>query len=128
MAILRIFIVSLLAAVLACALASRVLYGPIERASFILLPFILMGSLFLLAPAYGAAKEADLALRIRYVRLLLFGAIAGALLLGTIGIRTGPAQGALIGAFYGATTAVFWMLLHFVTKRFNRRVQNLKYR
>jgi hypothetical protein len=116
-AILRILIVSLLAAVSACAAASLILFGFIERASFAPMIFTLMGSVFLLAPGYAAAREAGLPRPIRYALLLLIGAVAGALMLGVISLVTDPLQGALMGAFYGSTTAVCWIVLHFGGKK-----------
>jgi hypothetical protein len=49
--IVRILLVSVLAAVGACGVASLILDGSVDRFSFIPLPFTLIGALLLLAPA-----------------------------------------------------------------------------
>ena len=115
MPVVRILLVSVLAAVSACGAASLILYGSIDRWSFIPLLFTGLGSTLLLAPAYGALKERGMPLAGRYLLLLLLGAAAGAIILGFISI--GNLEGALLGGFYGVTTAACWIALHFTSNR-----------
>ncbi|VVS99176.1 membrane hypothetical protein [Sphingomonas sp. EC-HK361] len=110
MAFLRIMLVSILAAVAACAIASLILFGNIERASFIPLMFVLPGSLFLLATAYGALAEQGRPMIWRYAALIAIGVVGGGLMLGFI--SSGDGKNTAIGSFYGLTTALCWIVLH----------------
>ena len=113
---LRILIVSVLAPVAACVVASLILYGTVDRFSFLPFIFAFMGSCLLLAPAYGLLSERGVPLAGRYVLLVIEGAIAGAIMLGLV-------SGAVVmGAFYGLTTAMCWVALHFMTKRVTPKV------
>jgi hypothetical protein len=109
-------LVSLAAALFACPLASLLLFGEVGDGVFLPFPFTLMGSLLLLATGYGAAREAQLPESTRYLRLVIIGAVAGALMLGVGGVlsQTYPFLLAGIGAAYGLTTAVCWIALHLV--------------
>lgn len=115
MAVVRILLVSILAAVAACVAASLILFGYLNRWSFVPLIFALPGSVLLLAPGYAALKERGLPIMSRYLSLLALGAVAGALMLGFVSMLN--AEGALLGGFYGATTAASWIALHFASKR-----------
>lgn len=120
MALVRILLVSVMAAVAACVAASLILYGYVARVSFGPLIFTLLGSLLLLAPGYAALKERGMPVISRYLLLLPLGAVAGALMLGIISI--GEARAALLGGFYGLTTAVFWIILHLASRGASRNL------
>ena len=115
MAFLRILVVSLLASIAACMAGSLILYGYVDRGSYIALPFALLGSILLLAPGYAALKERGIPIVGRYLLLIPLGAVAGTLMLGFISM--GDVASVLVGGFYGATTAVLWIILHFISKR-----------
>lgn len=56
----------------------------------------------------------------RYLRLLLVGAVGGAIMLAIISLGASPGEGALYGAAYGAITAICWIALHFATREIGR--------
>ncbi|WP_165357518.1 hypothetical protein [Sphingosinicella sp. CPCC 101087] len=114
MAFMRIVLVSVLAAVAACAVASLILFGSIERASFIPLMFAVPGSLLLLATADGALAEQGRPLIWRYAALVAIGVVGGGLMLGFI--SSGDGKNIAIGSFYGLTTALCWIALHVLTR------------
>lgn len=114
MPILRLLLVSVLAAVSGCAAASLIFYGTIDRSSFIPLLFTVPSAILLLAPAYGGLKERGMPLLGRYLLVLLLGAIAGAMMLGFIFLHP---EGAMLGGGYGLVTAVCWIILHFASRR-----------
>lgn len=114
MAFLRIMLVSILAAVAGCAIASLILFGNIERASFIPLMFALPGSLLLLATAYGTLAEQGRPMIWRYGALIAIGVVGGAMILGFI--SSGDGKNTAIGSFYGLTTALCWIVLHALTQ------------
>lgn len=114
MAVLRIVFVSVLAAIAACAIASLILFGDVQRASFIPLMFALPGSLLLLSTAYAALAERGRPMVWRYAALTVVGAVGGGLMLGFI--SSGDSKYAAIGSLYGSTTAVCWIALHALTR------------
>ena len=114
MAVLRIIFVSTLAAVAACAIASLILYGNVERASFIALMFALPGSHLLLATTYAALAERGRPMVWRYAALIVIGAVGGGLMLGFI--SSGDGKNTAMGSFYGLTTALCWIALHALTR------------
>lgn len=114
MAFLRTMLVSILAAVAACVIASMILFGNIERASFIPLMFALPGSLLLLATAYGALAEQGRPMIWRYAALIAIGVVGGGMVLGFI--SSGDGKNTAIGSFYGLTTALCWIVLHALTR------------
>lgn len=120
MAFVRILFVSVLAAIAGCAVSSIILFGELARISFAPLVFTLMGSVFLLAPAYGAARQAGQSLARRYLRLLLVGAVGGAIMLAIMSLGTSPGEGALYGVVYGVITATCWIVAHFATRKIGR--------
>ena len=119
---LRIVLVSVLAAVAACAVASLILFGNIERASFIPLMFALPGSLLLLATAYAALAEQGKSVGWRYAALIAIGVIGGGLMLSFI--SSGDGKNTAIGSFYGLITALCWITLHALTRRWARSTIN----
>ncbi|MFN3944977.1 MAG: hypothetical protein ACK4K7_08605 [Allosphingosinicella sp.] len=114
MAFMRIVLVSVLAAVAACAVASLILFGNIEGASFAPLMFALPGSLLLLATAYAALAEQGRPLIWRYAALIAIGVVGGGLMLGFI--SSGDGKNTALGSFYGLTTALCWIALHALTR------------
>jgi hypothetical protein len=112
--VVRILFVSIAAAAVGSAIASLILWGYVDKYTFIALPFALVGSCLLLAPAYGWARENGLAIEWRYITLLLSGAIAGGLFLTFISLDIEKAP---MGALYGFATAVCWVVIHFLTKQ-----------
>ena len=114
MALLRIVSVSIVAAVAACAIASLILFGNVERASFIPLMFALPGSLLLLATAYAALAERGRPMIWRYAALIMIGAIGGGLMLGFV--SSGDGKYTAMGSLYGLTTALCWVALHALTR------------
>jgi drug/metabolite transporter (DMT)-like permease len=122
MVVLRIAFVSTLAAVAACAIASLILFGNVERASFIPLMFALPGLLLLLATAYAALAERGRPVVWRYAALIVIGAIGGGLMLGFV--SRGDSKNAAMGSFYGITTALCWIALHAQTQRRARPTVN----
>jgi hypothetical protein len=122
MAVMRILLVSILAAIAACAVASLILFGNIERASFIPLMFALPGSLLLLATAYGALAEQGRPLIWRYAALVTIGVVGGGVMLGFI--SSGDGKNTAIGSFYGLTTAVCWIILHALSRSWARPAVN----
>lgn len=126
MTLLRILFVSILAALAACPIASLILSGTIERASFVPLVFALPGSL-LLTTAYGKLSEQGYPLHYRYVALVTIGLIVGGLMLGFISSNDGTYLA--LGSFYGAMTALCWIALHAATRpRARRAVDGFKAR
>jgi len=118
MVFIRIMLVSILAAVAACAIASLILFGNIERASFFPLMFALPGSLLLLPTAYMALADQGRPLIWRYVALVAVGGVGGGVMLGVT--SGGDGKNAAIGAFYGLTTAVCWITLHALSRSWAR--------
>ena len=114
LAFLRIVLVSILAAVAACAVTSMLLFGNIESASFFPLIFALPSSLLLLATTYAALAEKGRPILWRYAVLILVGVIGGGLMLGFI--SNGDPKSAATGSLYGVTTALCWILLHALTR------------
>jgi len=108
--------VSIIAAFVACAVTSLILFGSIDRSSFAPLGFAIPGSLFLLATAYAALKEAGRSLIWSYAALTIIGAAGGSLMLGFISI--GHLESTVIGGFYGLMTALCWIALHALTRKF----------
>jgi Na+-transporting NADH:ubiquinone oxidoreductase subunit NqrB len=117
MALIRIALISLAAALAGCAAGSILIFGELGRASFVALPFTCIGSLLLLAPLYAAARESGVAIGPRYARLLVAGTLVGGLMLGFVFVATDPLGGAAMGSAYGALTATCWTALHALTKR-----------
>ncbi len=122
MAVMRILLVSIFAAITGCAIASLILFGNIEQASFIPLMFALPGSLLLLATTYGALAEQGRPLIWRYTALVAVGVIGGGVMLGFI--SSGNGKNAAIGSFYGLTTAVCWIALHALSQWWTRPAAN----
>ena len=114
MAILCIIFVSTLAAVAACAILSLILYGNVERASFVAVIFALPSSLLLLATTYAALAERSRPIVWCYAALIVIGALGGGLMLGFISI--GGGKNTAIGSIYGLTTALCWIALHAPTR------------
>lgn len=117
MAVIRLVLISLAAALAGCSAGSILLFAELNRTSLVALPFTCMVSLLLLMPFYAAAREAGVALGGRYARLLVAGGVAGALFAGFIFLATNPLKGAAIGSSYGALTAICWITIHAATKR-----------
>lgn len=122
MPVMRILLVSILAAIAACAIASLILFENIERASFIPLMFALPGSLLLLATAYGALAEQGRPLIWRYAALVAIGVVGGGVMLGVI--SSGDGKNTAIGSFYGLTMAVCWIVLHALSRSWARPAIN----
>lgn len=117
MTLIRLALISFMAAFAGCAAGSILIFGELGRASFVALPFTCMGAILLLAPIYAAAREDGVSVGIRYARVLVAGALAGGLMLGLISALTDPLRGAAIGAGYGVLTALCWIAIHAATKR-----------
>lgn len=119
MSIARIFLVSVLAPVLACLAVSLLLDGAVNGFTFIPMILALPGSLLLLAPCYAVLQERGLPIGLTYGLLVVSGGAVGALILGFPPPRT-PDSFAW-GGLYGLSTAVFWVLLHFIQRQLELR-------
>ena len=117
MAVIRLVLISLAAALAGCSAGSILIFAELNRMSLVALPFTCMMSLLLLMPFYAAAREAGVAVGGRYARLLVAGGVAGALFAGFMFLATDPFKGAAIGSSYGALTAICWITIHAATKR-----------
>ena len=106
---------SILAPVLACLAISLVLDGTVSGFTFIPMIFALPGSLLLLTPCYAALKERGSPAGSNYTLVILAGSAVGALLLGFL--SPGQPDNFAWGGLYGLSTAIFWVILHFIQRR-----------
>lgn len=118
MVVMRILLVSIFAPIAACAIASLILFGNIERASFIALIFALPSSLLLLATAYATLAQRGFPLIWRYAALVAIGVVGGGWMLGVT--SSGNGKMTAIGSFYGLTTASCWIALHALSRLWAR--------
>jgi hypothetical protein len=113
MNIARILFVTIASPALACVILSIFFYISVNRVSFVPMIFALPGSM-LLATIYGVLQECRFTTNLTYLIILLAGSLVGGIWLGLL---TASPQWAPLGASYGASTAICWIALHWLTKR-----------
>ena len=111
----RIWAISLLAALAAAPTVSLMVLGYVDQGSLGPLYYMVPGSLLILGPLFYILERRALPVLVCYVFVLLTGSAVGALVLSLFSID--PLHFALRGGLFGFTTGAWWVLLHFVTVR-----------
>ncbi len=115
MKFLRPFALILLAPCLATAVLSEVVSHEVSRASFVALPFAILGTAAV-ATACGWVVEAGWVRWFALVFTVALGAVLGAVL----GLLSGTDDTMLFGVVYGSGCAAAWVLLDLTVPRRRR--------